>query len=375
MRAKVKITVIDTGQEYLLLVAKMNVKGILVNTSQTILPNTQLMLELKLDEQSSILLKGYVHKISDESANKRGMVIAFSNPNDEAKKKIQRFITDSKEISMEIKSEETDEKKKNRWSLRKKDKEPESKKTEEKKSKPSKVIEQNKTLIVGDADLPSMALSSPDNQKKISIATMDEESLHAKNPGMSGQTQHAMMDPKNMVKKKKEKKPFRPTTIYRAFGFVVLIIVGVLAAGPILKFMDKHFGTKIVAPTQSTSNATKPVESDTTTTTPADANNVLESVQVEDQGSFLKISLIGKGNFASNKISKQASPNRIHIELLEISAFTAKPSMSVNNNPLTKVNVAKENSSTTIDLICAGTTPPNFEAKVYPNGMDIFIYR
>lgn len=202
MRAKVKTTVIDTGQEYLLLVAKMNLKGILVNTSQMLKPNTQLMLELKLNEQEPILLKGYVHKISEESSSKKGMVIAFSNPTDESKRKIQRFIDDSKEISAETKinTDEAEEKKKSKWTIRKKKekqvevKKPAAKEIKAEKVEKEKPVEQNKTMIVGEDDLPSMMLSSPDNNKALSVATMDEESMHAKNPGLSGSTRHVKLD-------------------------------------------------------------------------------------------------------------------------------------------------------------------------------------
>lgn len=373
MRAKVKITVVDSGQEYLLLVSKMNLKGILVNTSQIIRPDTQLMLELKLNELDPILLKGYVHKISEEASNKKGMVIAFSNPSDQARKKIQKFISDAKESSSEIKSEsdieseEVDQKKKSRWSLRKKD----SNKPEKKKSeKEEKVFEPNKTMIVGEDDLPSLSLSSPDNKGKISLATMDEESLHANHPGMSGSTRHVKLDYKQ-AKKKVEHKPFQLSTIYKAFGFVLFMVAVVVGGKPILKKMDKSFGSRTVAPQTTTPTQTGNVEQPTT----APAANVLENIQVEDQGSFIKISFEGQGNFGANKVTKMPNPNRIHIDLTNISEFKVPASQGFNNNPLAKINVAKKGATLSIDLICTGVTAPSFEAKAFPNGLDVFIYR
>lgn len=388
MRAKVKTTVVDTGQEYLLLVAKMNLKGILVNTSQMLKPNTQLMLELKLNEQEPIMIKGYVHKISEESSSKKGMVIAFSNPSDEAKKRIQRFIDDSKEISSEsrVSSDEVSEdKKKNKWALRKKkSKEEEVKKSTpapkekkvEKKSEKKEPIEPNKTMIVGEDDLPSMSLSSPDNSKELAVATMDEESLHAKNPGLSGSTRHVKLDDK-VHKKKVDRKPFRMSTIYKAFGFVVFVIVLVLAAKPILNILDTKFGKKITLPTfggpktATTSNSTT---TSTSTEAPA-SDSTLDSVLVEDQGGFLKISLLGKGNYGNNKISKDLEKNMIHIELIEIAKFNTSPSTNVNNNPISKVNVSPGSPGTVVDVIYTGKAPPNFEAKIFNGGLDIFIYR
>ncbi len=384
MRAKVKTTVIDTGQEYLLLVAKMNLKGILVNTSQMLKPNTQLMLELKLNEQEPILLKGYVHKISEESSSKKGMVIAFSNPTDESKRKIQRFIDDSKEISAETKinTDEAEEKKKSKWTIRKKKekqvevKKPAAKEIKAEKVEKEKPVEQNKTMIVGEDDLPSMMLSSPDNNKALSVATMDEESLHAKNPGLSGSTRHVKLD--SGTKKKVDRKPFRMTTIYKAFGFVVMVIIIVLATKPFLNIMDKKFGKKITLPSFSGSSSSsnkapqtsKPGEPAASTTVSS-----LDTIQVEDQGGFLKISVLGKGNFANNKISKLTNPNRIQIELLEILENKSPATTAVNNNPISKINVSKGTNSTIVDVFYTGKEPPNFEAKVYNNSMDIFIYR
>lgn len=382
MRAKVKTTVIDTGQEYLLLVAKMNLKGILVNTSQMLKPNTQLMLELKLNEQEPILLKGYVHKISEESSSKKGMVIAFSNPTDESKRKIQRFIDDSKEISAETKinTDEAEEKKKSKWTIRKKKEKPvEAKKPivqEKKVEKVEKPVEQNKTMIVGEDDLPSMMLSSPDNSKALSVATMDEESLHAKNPGLSGSTRHVKLD--SGTKKKVDRKPFRMTTIYKAFGFVVMVIIMVLAAKPFLNIMDKRFGKKITLPSfgGSSSTASKSPQSSKSGEPAATSGaGSLDTIQLEDQGGFLKISILGKGNFANNKISKLTNPNRVQIELLEISENKSPATTAVNNNPISKINVSKGTNSTIVDVLYTGKEPPNFEAKVYNNSMDIFIYR
>lgn len=377
MRAKVKTTVVDTGQEYLLLVAKMNLKGILVNTSQMLKPNTQLILELKLNEQEPIMLKGYVHKISEESSSKKGMVIAFVNPSDESKNKIQRFIDDSKEISAEGMADPepkpAPDKKKGKWSLRKKKDSP----SPELEKKP---IQQNKTMIVGDEDLPSLSLSSPDNKTELQVATMDEESLHAKNPGMSGSTRHVKIDQRNPVKKA-ETKPFQLSTIYKALGFVLTVIVLVLAAKPILQIMDKNFGKKIPLPpvnnpqtaTPTTTTPTTDAGTPTEPAQPAVAGS-LDSVQLDDQGGFLKISLLGKGNFGNNKISKMTEPNRIHIELTEVTESAAPASKSVNNNPISKINVTKD-KMVSVDILYTGATPPNYEAKVFNGGLDIFIYR
>jgi hypothetical protein len=385
VRAKVKTTVVDTGQEYLLLVAKMNLKGILVNTTQILKPNTQLLLELKLNEQDPIILKGYVHKISQEASSKKGMVIAFSNPSDENKRKIQRFIDDSKEISAEAKIDTDDtDKKKGKWSLRKK------KESEEKKEAPAKpsakkkskakpapkeeAFEPNKTMIVGEDDLPSMKLSSPDNSKELAVATMDEESLHAKNPGLSGSTRHVKLD--SNTKKKVDRKPFRMSTVYKAFGFVVFLIVAVLAAKPILNIMDTKFGKKFNLPTASTTTTaptqgTQPAQQ----SSPSETTSSLDAVQSDDQGGFLKISLLGKGNFANNRISKVLDKNTVRIELPEVQASKAPLLTNINNNPISKVAASASSSGVVVDIIYTGKEPPNYEVKLFNGGMDIFVYR
>lgn len=352
-------------------------------------PNTQLLLELKLNEQDPLMLKGYVHKISEESSSKKGMVIAFSNPSDENKRKIQRFIDDSKEISAEVKidTDENHAKKKNKWSLRNKKAEEKPAQKESKKevkekapAKAEKPVEQNKTMIVGDEDLPSMKLSSPDNKNALSVATMDEESMHAKNPGLSGSTRHVQIDMK-ASKKKSDKKPFRMSTIYKAFGFVVVLIALVLSAKPILTIMDTKFGKKFNLPVvgnTSTSSSQQSQPSQPAQQNPAgepSSNSIVDTVQVDDQGGFLKISILGKGNFANNKISKLTNPNRIQIELLEIQDSKAPASTNVNNNPISKVNVTKGENGQVAEIFYTGATPPNYEVKLFNGGLDIFIYR
>lgn len=367
------------------MVAKMNLKGILVNTTQILKPNTQLLLELKLNEQDPIILKGYVHKISQEASSKKGMVIAFSNPSDENKRKIQRFIDDSKEISAEAKIDTDDtDKKKGKWSLRKK------KESEEKKEAPAKpsakkkskakpapkeeAFEPNKTMIVGEDDLPSMKLSSPDNSKELAVATMDEESLHAKNPGLSGSTRHVKLD--SNTKKKVDRKPFRMSTVYKAFGFVVFLIVAVLAAKPILNIMDTKFGKKFNLPTASTTTTaptqgTQPAQQ----SSPSETTSSLDAVQSDDQGGFLKISLLGKGNFANNRISKVLDKNTVRIELPEVQASKAPLLTNINNNPISKVAASASSSGVVVDIIYTGKEPPNYEVKLFNGGMDIFVYR
>lgn len=45
------------------------------------------------------------------------------------------------------------------------------------------------------------------------------------------------------------------TTIYKAFGFVVTVIILVLATKPFLNIMDKKFGKKITLPSFSGSSS------------------------------------------------------------------------------------------------------------------------
>lgn len=365
------------------MVSKMNLKGILVNTSQVIRPDTQLMLELKLNELEPILIKGYVHKISEDSANKKGMVIAFSNPSEEVRKKIQKFISDAKDNSAEVQPESeveseeiAEQKKKSRWALRKK--ESDKKEDNKKAEKSKKPYEPNKTMIVGEDDLPSLSLSSPDNKSKISLATMDEESLHANHPGMGGSTRHVKLDYKQ-AKKKAERKPFQFSTIYKAFGFVLFMVAVVVGGKPLFKKMDTKFGNRTVVPQQSsTPSNTEPVANNPSTSKPtpdSPATNIIEDIQVEDQGSFIKISFEGQGNFGTNKVTKLPNPNRIHLELPDISDFKVPASQSYNNNPLAKINVSKKGNSLSVDLICTGVTAPSYEVKAFPNGLDVFIYR
>ena len=93
LNAKVKLRNIRTGQESLLLVVKMNLKGILVRPSQPIAPDTPLLLSLQLhDDGLPLELRGEVHKIAKHPGGTSGVIIRFVNPSDRDAARILEYL-------------------------------------------------------------------------------------------------------------------------------------------------------------------------------------------------------------------------------------------------------------------------------------------
>lgn len=360
MRAKVKISVISTGQEFLLLVAKMNLKGILVFAPQIIAPNSELLLELKLGTENPIMLKGFVHKVSEDSATKKGMVIAFLNPSDSTRKSIEAFIHQTQGSS--AKPAVPPKKTKPIF-------------TPPKRNIPD-VLEPEKTVIV-DNTLPALSLQSPDNSEELRLSTFDEENVHHGSSDIGGETKHVQIDTL-LRSKKPQKKPASFSTVYRALGIVLFLVLIVLFFRHGVEFVENKFGIKLI-PEQALSLVQNPKRGTQTPqiqpVVPVITQGKLETITVEDQGDFLKISLIGEGVFSNFTSDKLKDPLRFEFSISNIAESIAPESINVDNFPLEKIETSIDNQTLSVRLFLKGKSHVEFDAKAYPHTMDIFLFR
>ncbi len=225
LRAKVKITDLQSEQDYLLLVAKMNLKGLLVQAAQPLAPKTQLRLSLQLEgTPQPLLMHGEVHKISENFSGAKGMIVRFLEPSREQIGLIHGFLERSEAKAPQEPSED----------------------------QPRSLPSRERTTLTDLATLSPLALksSSPQKKKKREVSsTMDEEVLHAANPGLAGETRvYELNDIESQVRKAKRKLRFK------GFFWIVGAILAALflilfVSRPILNFLDSRFGKN--QPTQS----------------------------------------------------------------------------------------------------------------------------
>ncbi len=368
----------------------MNLKGILVFSPQLLEQGTELLLELKLGTSHPILLKGFVHKISDESANKKGMVVAFLNPSKQTQKSIQEFIHKTKAAGGQ--TEDAPPPKPKAKPVKTKPVQPKPKtKTKPAKTKTPSVMEQpteqiddqpvlepEKTMIVDDT-LPALSLQSPDNSRELKVSTVDEELLHQEADGMDGKTKHVMLDDLR-TQRKKTKKPFGLSVIYRALGLVILGALLILFFRHGVDFMEERFGIvlKPEPPTAPATTQTLPlptVENPSTPTPSAPANGSLDTISIEDQGDFVKVTLLGQGDYKKYTSEKLLSPKRLQFTFSSLNKLTAKETMLIDNDPLQKITTKLSEKNEVIVTIFMTGDFAEFDASPFPHTLDLFFYR
>lgn len=373
MRAKVKITVISTGQEFLLLVAKMNLKGILVFSPQLIAPNSELILELKLGPGSPIMLKGFVHKASGDETSKKGMVIAFLNPSKETQQAIEAFMQQGKQ------SEASSAKKAPKKKAPPKPKVDKKSKLEEIKRQAEGFNQPEKTMIV-DNTLPALALQSPDNSKELQVSTKDEENVHHAGEGFAGgETRHIQIH-ETLSRRKASSRPFRISMIYKAMGIVLLMVALVVFFRHGVGWIEKQFGIKLVTPPPATQpNTSQPLPTinapSQTSTTPNQVTGTLDTIAVEDQGDFLKITLLGDGNYEDFVQQTLKDPYRIEFTFNAISTLNETLPKEINNTPVRVIGGEIQEGRLILNIELIEDEFLEVEAKPFPNAMDIFFYR
>ncbi|MEZ4704412.1 MAG: hypothetical protein R3A11_04360 [Bdellovibrionota bacterium] len=388
MRAKVKIINRETGEEFLFLVSKMNLKGLLVSTSQTIKPKTSVDLFLMLgSEFGNVSLKGMVHKISKDG-HRRGIVVAFNNPSKEVVSAIKNFVEVAKIGSGKKKSSSSSaetEKRKRPPSTPSESRKTSAPAPQEKtmireeapimgkrKKAPVEDPEPDSTQIVDDDSLPTLSLQSPDNTGEINLHTMDEELVQAQHEGLSGHTTHFKMDEDDFrtqsnIRTKKKSSPF-----FKAAVFVVFLVTGVAGAKYVLDFLGVKVDLSKLRSKTSSSSSSVSTSSQSSET----QSNWIEDILIDDQGSFVKVAIVGEGRFTDNEIEKIMDQGDavLKISLPSITSFDTEPSIFVENEPIKKIEIKTDKDFVEIYVrFMKGF--PRFEIKPYKSGLDAFFHR
>jgi|GEM_PF-3886202 len=368
MLAKVKITVVSSKQEFILLVAKMNLKGILVFTPQRIPINSALKLELKLGKTRPISLNGKVHKITETPSAKKGLLIVFIDPSPEGQKRIEQFIEKNKDTSKKTKPV-----KKPKKSLKKI-----MPKRSKKKTAPEEqnILKPEKTVIV-DNTLPALSLQSPDNLSAMHVTTKDEENIHHASARLGEATRHLNLS--DTVPRHKAHRKSLVSRLYRALGAVLVLVGIVVFFRHGIGWIQKTFNISLVP--ESSQTITQTPTSNSGTATPSTPVNTpkgkanLDSITSEDQGDYLKITLLGDGDFASFVSEKVKNPHKIILTFNNITNANINTKVDINNPPISKIETAMINNKVQVTLWLSENSFPDFDPKPFPNGMDLFFYR
>lgn len=368
---KVKLRDIQTNQEYLLLIVKMNLKGILVRSTQTIAPNTPLELSLQLnDNKPPLSLRGVVHKIAKNSGGGRGVIIRFVKITSKEASRLATYIeTHARELG------------------------PESPRRQETPSR-------EKTSVAGIASLSKLALSSPDQKPGFVTATVDEEAVHEARPGLSGETRVYDVSPsKSHGRSRAFKSPLRSALKLSAI-FAVLLLVTLFLFRPIVRFLDQRFGER-PTPIQSKADPTPsplPTVRPTRIPTSIPAIKVkkkstarkkkrkrrkkktalsgrLTSYKIKDSKDFVKISIQGTGNFSQYKTSRAQSPKRLILDLPKIRTFSVKKTQMVGKSPVLRIRTQRWKKRVRVVFDLYPVSFPRYQIKKQKNSIDLYFQR
>jgi hypothetical protein len=377
--AKVKLKNFRTGQEFLLLVVKMNPKGILVRSSQPIELNTPLKLSLQLAANEPPLeLRGEVHKIAKNPGGSDGVIVRFVSPSPEDIARITEYLkTQPPESPVET--------------------------TQKSGTHPPPP---EPTAPGALPSLSKMALSSPDRQADDIAATEDEEALHEKNPGLAGKTR--MYDTAPGGSPHPRRSPIRSGLKMVGLG-ALLLIIAMMLRHPALRFLDQRFGLRPVPtpaktepapsapasgtaaglrkPAPSNSVAEEPDEPEeparvqpTATATPerptpkAVPGN-LTAYDVQDAGNFLKVSLRGTGDFTLHSVSRATNPKRLILDFPRIPGFSAPETMMVGKNPVLRIRTQSGPRGIRVFFDLYPVEFPRTQIKGRMDSVDIFFQR
>ncbi|MCB0326467.1 MAG: PilZ domain-containing protein [Bdellovibrionales bacterium] len=366
MRAKVKIINQENGEEFLFLVSKMNLKGLLVSTSQTIKPKTKVKLQLMLGpEFGNTSLGGIVHKISKDG-DRRGIVVAFDRPSRDTLSLIQDFVEAAKS-NRNKSSKEQPKKEKKAPKIEKTQVRPKENPTTDKEEK-----EPQDTQIVDNDTLPTLSLRSPDNTGEISFHTMDEEAVQAEHEGLAGNTTHFNLDEKDQRSFTKTQARTHRSPFFKASLFVLILLVTVVGTRFALDFLGIKIQVKELLSVSEKESTKTNIQKNAATEINGD---LIEDIVIDDQGGFIKIGIVGKGSFVENNIEKISDNGSVlKISLPKINQSTANASYFVENDPISSVEVSTENGFVEI-YIRFSKTFPRFEVKPYRSGIDAFFHR
>lgn len=335
MLARTKLTDLKSGQEYLLFVSKMNLKGLLVSSLPQLPLESLVKLQLSLGnkKKQSIEVDGAIYKNISNPQGTKGTIIRFININQETENQLKQFIADY---------------------------EKETQKVSQKKEVNASLIE--KTTMVNESSLSHLALASPDRESGVVAYTIDEEAALQGEKGLSGNTVIGRI--RNVPKRRDRNR------LLRALIVVVISLVSVCAVvyqKQWLAFLNARF-SKTRAILKSLPGATP-----STTPEPTSEKPIVEGLNIGflDAPDSVIVTLVGNHDFATHFISKNLEPKRLIIDLPELPNTLEESSVNVNIAPVGKVRATKQQKGMRIYFDLSATVFPKYTVQKTPDGLSI----
>lgn len=338
MLARVKVTDSRSGQDYLLFISKLNLKGLLVLSLPTLALESPVKLELSMGGRTGTLsLEGAIYKHIPMANGGKGTIVRFVGSGSKDGRKLEEFIRVYEE------------------SLKSSQKRPS-------KSTPS--IE--KTASFNENSLSHLALLSSDREAGFVASTMDEEEERQQAPGLSGHTIIANI--KNAAARRDRSRTLRAAII------VGLALLSTAAwyfraswSGPL---KDRLARMRTAASKAPESASTQP-----NATNPA-LGASLASVSYDDSPNFVRVSLKGDGNFALHFISKRFEPKSLILDFPEIDTLTAGEKTPIDAFPIDAVEIVRQGKGLRVYFnFSKGSDFPKYEALPQPDGIDVRFFK
>ena len=370
MAAKVKLTDLNTGQEYFLLVTKINLQGLRVESSRTLQPGTPLQLSLQLEEgQKALELRGEIHTVAQRPDGGKGMVIRFTDPDPIHLDILQAYLN-SAQISAPKKT-----------------------------PAPRDVPSMEKTMIAyTEKPVPPVRARPKAERPKVS-STMDEEAVQGGFSGLDGKTRiSAPAEIEAFVRKKKRSTGPRKYL----FGFILLFGLGAAyfyreklvsflrllsPPPPIAHTKPTVTPSTTIAAVQLTPISPQKEERPSARTeepatteeevkpAPAVKRGKITAITTEDGDAFVKVTITGNANFSRHEVSRVMNPKRLVIHLPEISSFSVEKIIGVTLNPLLRIRTEKANKGVQLTLELYPVAFPRYEVKDRGESLEIFLHR
>jgi hypothetical protein len=417
--AKVKLTDLKSGQEYLLMVLKMNAKGLLVTSTHPIAPGTPMQLSIQMESGGDpIDLKGMVHKIAEHPSGKKGIIVRFVSPTELHLKRITEFV-ETGNLLPTRKGELT-----------------------EIVTRVPELSSREKTPLAGLDTLSKLKITSPSQPISDLEDVMDEEIAHSESPGFGGSTRIMDVD-EVQAPLKMSRGPSKLRTASLVFvlfaGFILAIYFGLR---PLLRFLDERFRLKppsssvltttvplrmspipsapvptpfprvapaatpralltprpTIPPTPVPTVPTTPLPSPPTATpmetsvpaTPSPipptpipvkrikrvavpVNTEISDISVESGFASVKITVAGQGDFSSYKVSQAMNPRRLVIDFKGIRNIKVRDSIPVNKNPLLRIRTQRKGLGSQVTLDLYPVDFPKYEVHPRADGAEILL--
>lgn len=345
MKAKVKISCPGKGLEYLLMILKINGKGLLVNHIARLAINDQLELTLQHpNSQKRINLLGIVHKVIQHPNGNKGTIVRFDRLSEPGRMNLTRFLA-------EIESAEPDQ--------------PRESKMNPTASSPREERNQS-TLVVPMSSLDHLALESPDQEPHFVTSTLDEEYIHDQVPQkLDGKTTVAFQNEKWVPKRHQKRKSRR-----RILGSITMVValtaflsfygrdlLGPLGGSSFLAGLDQRF--------RSNSQRSQAAEDDTR----------INDIRVEKTKTFTKISIFSGGTIAEPLTTRVPQPKSLAVDFrfFQFDKQLAIPTLPKTGKVAT-LEIAQIRERARLTIFFRGKNFPRYEIQTYENLVDVLIF-